>query len=99
MFSPTDFWQPSKQDYVSRARAEALLCPSNSQLLEEAPGQWAAGSNLQQIEPSLFPHTQNNLTKPPLSFHPLVYYCPQKGTSLFSFEIIPAYATFCPCFF
>lgn len=63
-FSPTDFWQPSKYDYrgalsptklgLSRAWAGAVLCPSNSQLLEEAPGQWAAGSNLQQIEPSLF---------------------------------------------
>lgn len=51
MFSPTDFWQPSKQDCVSRAWAEAFLCPNNSQQLKEAPGQWATGSNIQQIEP------------------------------------------------
>lgn len=73
MFSTTDFWQPLKQDYLSSAWAEALPCPTNSQLLEEAPEQWAAGSNLQQIESSLFHRTQKNLTEPPLSFHPLVY--------------------------
>lgn len=69
------------------ASPEALLCSSNSELLEEAPGQWAAGSNLKQIESSPLPSTQKNLTKAPLAFHPLVYYCPIKAHPFFPLKL------------